>query len=81
MCQDGKSRGIDLSVNLTYKRKVDTRNELNVGRFIGVFLATDNLKTVNSVLMNSLTKREGKEIVQRLHISLDNILDIRDQDR
>ena len=57
--QDGQSRVVNSSVDLAYERKVDTRDELNKRWFLGVFLATDNLQTVNSVLVDSLNTMHG----------------------
>jgi hypothetical protein len=67
ICQHGQLGRVDLAIDLAHKRQVDARDELDCRRSFGIFIATEDLEAVDSVLVHSLCSLREGEIIKHRH--------------
>ena len=75
MGKDRKLGGINFAVDLTDKREIDARDELDCRRRIWVVLAASDLEAVDAVLVDGLQQERGQHSFHRLeHTRLKQVL-------
>jgi hypothetical protein len=62
MSKDSNLVGIDLPIRLVHKWQVDSRYELNLGWLIGIRFPTNDLETVDAILVYGLHDNRSDDV-------------------